>query len=516
MISTFICAQARGIELGLPLDDAWIHAAFARNVAQQGTWGLFYGIGSGGESSFLWPLLLSIGEFGKGGLAAQLGLALGGFSFLALPGAVGSLAGGTRRGIATAIAVGICGPLLFTALSGMETIPALLCGTLAIGQVGRGNMGRAGICAGLAAMLRPDGVLLIAVLVCASLIRGWRIGPRDLRKLATYVTRLWPAIALAVVAIGGLALFEQRFPPTTMGGRRWLVGMTQTFDLTAIPNGFSILLKDWAATLTTDLGAGRLLMDTPVHGPFSFAWRIMSLLAVGLGAWSYVRSSRVGNAPESLLVLVWTAVVLAFYVAILPDRGHGGRYQPQVYIALIILCVEGIAFLHGRLTGLRFAPAVLIMFLSAPLVAHAGEAAILWGNAVRGINRVHVKTAKELVENLPERSVVAVFDVGATAYFHAGPMVDLSGLTSRKIVDHLYQESVLPILEARGATHLLLPVFMITPEPDALAQRLGIAELTQVEDAVVLENHVGYEGWIKAFMFSGNAFRYVVLYEIRG
>ncbi len=69
-----LAARLGGVGLGLPLDDAWIHAAFARNLARDHVWGLLAGVPSGGESSLLWPVLLLPGELGGGSGAPLLAL----------------------------------------------------------------------------------------------------------------------------------------------------------------------------------------------------------------------------------------------------------------------------------------------------------------------------------------------------------------------------------------------------------------------------------------------------------
>src|SRR5258708_18363401 len=46
---------------GFPLDDAWIHQTYARNLAQSGQWQYAPGVESAGSTSPLYTLLLTIG-----------------------------------------------------------------------------------------------------------------------------------------------------------------------------------------------------------------------------------------------------------------------------------------------------------------------------------------------------------------------------------------------------------------------------------------------------------------------
>src|SRR3972149_1221761 len=55
--------------LGLPLDDAWIHQTYARNLAERGEWAFVPGEASGGSTAPLWTVLLAGGvrPGGRGG-----------------------------------------------------------------------------------------------------------------------------------------------------------------------------------------------------------------------------------------------------------------------------------------------------------------------------------------------------------------------------------------------------------------------------------------------------------------
>ena len=50
-----------GESLGFPLDDAWIHQTYARNLAQDGQWSYESGRASTGSTSPLWTLALTLG-----------------------------------------------------------------------------------------------------------------------------------------------------------------------------------------------------------------------------------------------------------------------------------------------------------------------------------------------------------------------------------------------------------------------------------------------------------------------
>ena len=62
-LSAYLLAAAGFHKLGFPLDDAWIHLTYARNLAEFGEWSFLPGQNSAGSTSPLWTFLLAIGFF---------------------------------------------------------------------------------------------------------------------------------------------------------------------------------------------------------------------------------------------------------------------------------------------------------------------------------------------------------------------------------------------------------------------------------------------------------------------
>src|SRR5512142_1796501 len=54
-------AQVQNGAFGFPLDDAWIHQVYARNLGTRGEFSFFVGQPSAGSTSPLWALLLAVG-----------------------------------------------------------------------------------------------------------------------------------------------------------------------------------------------------------------------------------------------------------------------------------------------------------------------------------------------------------------------------------------------------------------------------------------------------------------------
>ena len=60
-VGGFLLASARGFGIGFPLDDAWIHQTYARNLALLGEWAFIPGQPSAGSTAPLWSVLLAAG-----------------------------------------------------------------------------------------------------------------------------------------------------------------------------------------------------------------------------------------------------------------------------------------------------------------------------------------------------------------------------------------------------------------------------------------------------------------------
>ena len=202
-----------------PLDDSWIHLQFARNLAEGQGFAYNAGVPVAGSTAPLWTLLLAavFALFGSHPFWAKpIGIAL----TLATALLTRRLAWQwTRdRGLAlvAGVATGIAGPLVWGALSGMEVSLAALLVTAAVVCHMSKRDGATAVLLGLAALARPEAVLLIPLCWMARPIT-WRrtalffgvavacLGPWVLFNLATAGTPL-PATASAKIE-GGLVGF---------------------------------------------------------------------------------------------------------------------------------------------------------------------------------------------------------------------------------------------------------------------------------------------------------------------
>src|SRR5438552_1917585 len=124
---TIYALSARTLgDSGFPLDDAWIHQTYARNLAQTGQWAYVPGIPSAGSTSPLYTVLLAVGyalrvnffvwTYGLGAL------------FLSATGLIGARVAERlypsvhNIDLWTGLALVTAWHLVWTAASGMETV----------------------------------------------------------------------------------------------------------------------------------------------------------------------------------------------------------------------------------------------------------------------------------------------------------------------------------------------------------------------------------------------------------
>ena len=163
---------------GFPLDDAWIHLTYARNLVHG--FGFTYFPGqppSAGSTSPLFTLLLAGGFLATGDEKALGRLASLAFQ-VGVPRGSGGLGPPPRMaapewGAVVALVLALDARLLILSVSGMETSLFLLLTALAFWAHAAGRPALVGIAVGLGVWTRPDAFVLAAVFLVAALLERW-------------------------------------------------------------------------------------------------------------------------------------------------------------------------------------------------------------------------------------------------------------------------------------------------------------------------------------------------------
>jgi len=444
-VGAFVLSSALTYRLGFPLDDSWIHAVYARNLAIHGEWAFQLGHPAAGSTAPLWTLLLVPG-FWLGLEPLWWSLLLGCLALYALSLLAEHLVRKlepTYRPRMPWIALFMTGEwhMLWAAASGMETAlhALLLTAVVALLVTGSRRHMQMGLLTGLSVWVRPDGLTLIAPVLLALLLE------RGLRPPA------WRAALMYVIGFGLLVL-------PFLGINLWLSG-------TPMPNTFYAKQIEYAAWQSRPLAyrAGVLIQQL-VTGP-----GVLLIPGVVAAAVDSIRRKRWRFA----LVLAWCVSYFVIYMLRLPAYQHG-RYLMPAMPTFFLLGWLGFLEFRTKANLDRYQQAIQTAFqLSIALltVGFLVLGARAYGRDVALIESEMVDTARWVAQRLPPGAVVAAHDIGALGYFDNHPLVDLAGLVSPEVLPFMRDEPRLAeFLDRRGVRYLiafpdLYPRLAIASEP---------------------------------------------------
>ena len=422
---------------GFPLDDAWIHQTYARNLGSLGQWAFVPSVSSAGSTSPLWTALLAVGyvfRWSDPRLWTYL-LGIGSLAGLACLGQLLFNREAERAGEAAlkrllpwvGVFLAFEFHLVWAAVSGMETDLMGLVVLFLFWLLGRKQPSwlLVGATVGIACWVRPDGLTLL--------------GPVGLVWLAgqtAWKNRGQAAIGLAV----GFSLF---FLPY-LGFNRALQGTVwpNTFyakqveyaSLQALP-----YLQRLAAELSLPLlGAGLLLVP-------------------GFVVWG-VRAFRT-HRWDTLAGGLWFIGYAGLYAWRLPVTYQYGRYLIPAMPVFFILGCCGTAWIWAQMRS-RWAR-LGVFGWQVGLILLLGSFYILGLNRyvqdVGIIETEMVAAAHWIGENTAPGDLIAVHDIGAVGYYSQRNLIDLAGLVTPEIIPYLRDEDQLRrFLDKKGVSWLVV------------------------------------------------------------
>ena len=387
---------------GFPLDDSWIHLHFARNLAEGAGFAYNPGVPVAGSTAPLWTLLLAAGARVAGAslvMVKTIGVAAAATAALLLRRAALAWGAPPAAALAGAIALAWSGPFAWGALSGMEVTLAALLVTATVFAVARERFAVAALAGGLAALARPEAVVLLPFVALAR-----RPTPRRLVLFAAIVLAVLVPFVIFCWATTGTPVPSTAAAKVEGGLLGRLVGVREPARVTWLdrPLAFGI---EWLAWLVRTHPLLPLALPAIV-----LAWR---------------RSRALGIVGLVLLAHPLAMAILA------PYRGPGfqeGRYSIHLLpVAILMLTVAAVQSRRATLMS-----SIRVVYLAAALVTLAFAAdRYAWG--VQNINAMQVHLGRWVDAHLPRTATLALNDVGAIAYFSRRPVLDLMGLVTPEI-----------------------------------------------------------------------------------
>lgn len=435
----FLLASHFTYRLGFPLDDAWIHQTYARNLGLSGEWSFLPGQPSAGSTAPLWSGLLAVGHalgLGPLGWAYCLGWAL--LSAIAILGSICFRSLCPLRPRWAIWAGGLLAlewHLVWAAGSGMETLlfsllVLLVLTWLASGQV---NWLLVGLLIGMSAWIRPDGVTLAGPAVLVALLCNTDPQPSLVypvsgaggsEGLDDGSGRLLRVVRRVSLLILGIALLLVPY----LAFNRLLAGAWW-------PNTFFAKQAEYAVLREAPLWS-RFLVEAslPLVG-------VGVILLPGFGLFSYLAARR--GAWGILAGAAWLGGYLLLYAWRLPVTYQHGRYIIPVMPVFFLWGLAGMAawfqlepagtwkWVLSRAWALA-AGLVLLVFWSLGARAYSRDVAI--------IESEMVAAARWVAENTEPGTLVAAHDIGALGYFGGRQILDLAGLISPEVIPIMRDE----------------------------------------------------------------------------
>lgn len=450
--------------LGFPLDDAWIHQVFARNLAQHGQFAYNPGQLVAGSTSPLWSFLLTPGYLFGGDFYKFWAYWLG-IIFLALTGGEvyrlslllfkpTTIKLHTGEALAAALFTVFEWHLVWAATSGMETVLfsflSLWLVRLYLQTEHRQYIQKdfravpayalLGLVGGLLTLVRPEGLVLLG-LVGLETGRKVFFGPATPHAWASLGQR-WSAIVLAwLLPIVPYALFNYASSGSPL---------PTTFYAKASGYASNITLSStWAYLLSA-------LNEILVHSALVFPLVLAAAYCLLLATQTKARSV-MGRVDWRLLV--WPLVVLLLYSLRLPVTYQHTRYLIPLVPFITLYGVWAVARLRDFLktVSLPRLAAVLPVILGAVVAISWYNGALTYQSDVEVINDEQVQIGLWLQANTPPNTIVASHDIGAIEYFSRRHIVDTAGLVSPEFIPIVRdQQAILAKVQAEGVSYFAL------------------------------------------------------------
>jgi len=345
----------------------------------------------------------------------------------------GARLAGLSLGLLSATLYAVMAPVVAYSVSGMETplyVAMILAAFLAWDS---GRIPLAGVLVGALAILRPDGILVGAVLVLA--VRPVRIRPKGLVGLRPTDSfgadstsgearrrwsLPWQMVAWAALLAAPWVLFATLYfgspAPQSMMAKVELGAEDPWLSLRHLAAYFTDLRERWFLLLT-----------------------LVSLIGLTTSG---------ARKPLARYLLAWAALYAATFTLtnkfLYPIWPFEWYFLPLLapYAILAGLGLLRLAELT-RMSRFRFATSaltILILVVFLPVLARQRDELI---KIVHGRESLYVELARRLAEYGASEDVVAAPEIGALGYFYSGPILDVNALVSpeaqgRSFLDLVY------------------------------------------------------------------------------
>ena len=430
--------------LSFPLDDSWIHLTFARNLAEYFSFSYFKNEAvTAGSTSPLYTMIVAIGFFFTDNemiLSYILGVsffALASLYFYKL----------NLNEYKNEIIVCLLFSLVFIfdywivfiSLSGMETTLFIFMLILGAYLYKTGRIIPLGIVMGLILWTRPDGIAFIAAIIIDIIYNRYFIKDKT-KKLSYSSKEIYTAAAIFLILAG------------------LYFGMNLYLSGTILPNTYK-------AKVYTNIGMDQRI--TYLNNVWSyFTVDTYKLLMAGfiLSFLIFIKKVFKREHSSDSVYIFFIIFFLFIHVMKIPAFTRFGRYLMPLIPFFILVSLSGYKEIFGMLSGyfkkipvFRYVMILVFGVIVSFSVYYFQLYKSIVSSEDRYIYNRQVKTAKWLKENTENSDVIAAHDIGAIGYYSDRKIVDVAGLITPELGDHLsdenYSDYMTKYMEDKGVTY---------------------------------------------------------------
>jgi hypothetical protein len=430
-VSTYLIASHFYYRIGFPLDDAWIHQTYARNLANLGEWAFLPGQISGGSTSPLWTILLSIGflfhispyfwTFGLGTVA------LWSIAVLAEIAARRHLSSYRPNFPWLGCLLIFEWHLAWAAVSGMETLAfsaVVLWVLLTLAEEGTHGYFKIGLLIGVSVWLRPEGITLLGPAFLIGLLENLPIKKRliSLMKICIGFGSLFSLYLLFSLALTGNPW------PTTFYAKQAEYAILSNQSWVGRFGGFFIQPL---------VGVGSLLLPGAI---------LLLIESIRKRNWGILTS------------FLWLLGTMGLYAWRLPTIYQHGRYViPCMLVLFTFSCFGVIRYFQQQNRiwswAIKLSWKITILLI---LIIFWVNGVFVYSNDVAYIESEMVETSKWMAANIADDALIASHDIGALGYFGQHNIIDLAGLISPDVIPFIRDETRLgEYLDAKEVDYLV-------------------------------------------------------------
>lgn len=432
-VSLYVFMSYRTQAIGFPLDDAWIHQTYARNLADLGEWSFIPGVPSAGSTSPLWTLFLSLLHLISNQTPYLLTFLLGAVCLWCVSN-LGEWLFRWETGVKTTVPLAgiflaLEWHLVWAGASGMETLltAAIILTVFVLLRSGTTKgMLLAGLLTGIGVWVRPDTVTLAGPMLFYIFFHypKWK----DKLKIS-----LW-SLGIGLIPFLGYLIFNQ-----LLSGQFWPNTFYAKQAEYAVMQQSSILVRYGRLMVLPMVGAGSLLLP-------GFVYKAVE--SIKRRDWYWIG------------VLLWWFGYNLIYASSLPVTYQHGRYlipaMPVFFLTGLIGSAEWIGTYRANDGTKWVLQKVWQISLVLVLMVFFGLGASSYARDVAIINTEMAAAAKWINENTASDDLIAVHDIGAVGYFSQRNIIDLAGLVTPEVIPIIRDEEELAkLLDERNADYLM-------------------------------------------------------------